>query len=97
MFFNNRKCGCGCDMNNNMDMNYNMNMPMNNCPIMEPPIEKCVQKDIYHEVEHICPINTKIINNHIYKHVYIPQYTCTEEDVYTNMDECGCAGNYDFY
>ena len=47
MFFNNRKCGCGCDMNNNMDMNYNMNMPMNNCPIMEPPIEKCVQKEYF--------------------------------------------------
>ena len=54
MFFNNRKCGCGCDMNNNMDMNYNYNYNMNNCPIMEPPIEKCVQKDIYHEVEHVC-------------------------------------------
>ena len=68
MFFNNRKCGCGCDMNNNMNMDMNYNYNMNNCPIMEPAIEKCVQKDIYHEVEHICPINTKIINNHIYKH-----------------------------
>lgn len=82
MLFN-RKCGC--------------DMPTNNCPIMECPIEKCIQKDIYHEVEHICPINTRIINNHIYKHVYIPQYTCTEEDVYTNVDECGCANNFDMY
>ena len=63
-------------------------------PIMEAPIEKCVQKDIIHEVEHICPINTKIINNHIFKHVYIPQYSCCEEDVYTNVDECGCS-NFD--
>ena len=41
MFFNNRKCG--------------YDMPMNNCPIMEPTIEKCVQKDIYHEVEQVSP------------------------------------------
>lgn len=47
--------------------------------------------------EHICPINTKIINNHIYKHVYIPQYTCSEEDIVTNIDECGCSNNFDFY
>ena len=54
-----------------------------------------VQKDIIHEVEHICPINTRVINNHIYKHVYIPQYSCCEEDVITNVDECPCnMSNY---
>lgn len=84
MFMNNRKCPC--------------DMPVMNCgPIMEAPIEKCVQKDIIHEVEHICPINTRIINNHIYKHVYIPQYSCCEEDIVTNIDECGCANNFNFY
>ena len=72
MFMNNRKCGC--------------EMPNMCGPIMEAPIEKCIQKNIVHEVEHICPINTKIINNHIYKHVYKPQYSCTEEDVVTNID-----------
>ena len=51
--------------------------------------------DIIHEVEHICPINTRVINNHIYKHVYIPQYSCCEEDVITNVDECPCnMSNY---
>lgn len=85
MFMNNRKCCC----DNNSFVNCG--------PIMETPIEKCVQKDIVHEVEHICPINTKIINNHIYKHVYIPQYTCSEEDIVTNVDECGCSGNFGFY
>ena len=74
MFMNNRKCGC--EMSNMCG------------PIMEAPIEKCIQKNIVHEVEHICPINTKIINNHIYKHVYKPQYSCTEEDVVTNIDDC---------
>ena len=64
-------------------------------PIMEKPIEKCVQKDIIHEVEHICPINTRVINHHIYKHVYIPHYSCCEEDVITNVDECPCnMSNY---
>ena len=84
MFMNNRRCPCD-------------NPVINSCPIMEAPIEKCVQKDIVHEVEHICPINTRIINNHIYKHVYIPQYSCCEEDIVTNIDECGCANNYNFY
>lgn len=65
-------------------------------PIMEKPIEKCVQKDIIHEVEHICPINTRVINNHIYKHVYIPQYTCCEEDVVTNVDDCSCNNMFNY-
>lgn len=31
------------------------NTPVMNCgPIMEPPIENCVQKDIIHEVEQDC-------------------------------------------
>ena len=39
--FNNRGCCC--------------NTPKMDCgPIMEPPIEKCVQKDIVHEVEQDC-------------------------------------------
>lgn len=37
---------------------------------------------------HVCPINTRIINNHIYKHTYQPRYTCTEENVVTNQ-QCG--------
>ena len=85
--FMNRKCCCQA------------NPCMEQCPpmgpIMEKPIEKCVQRDIIHEVEHICPINTRVINNHIYKHVYIPQYSCCEEDVVTNVDECPCnMSNY---
>ena len=86
-----------------MFMNKKSCCPMNQCnpcqkdpcmetceagPIMECPVEKCVQKDIIHEVQHICPINTKIINNHIFKHVYIPQYSCCEEDIVTNVDDC---------
>lgn len=64
-------------------------------PVYERPIQKIAQKDIFHEVHHIVPINTKIINNHIFKHVYDPQYSCCEEDVVTNIEDpcacnCGC-------
>lgn len=91
MFMNKKNC-CQPDpcMNPCMD---SCNPCMECCemgPVYEKPVEKCVQKDIIHEVQHICPINTKVINNHIYKHVYVPQYTCCEEDVVTNVDECPC-------
>ncbi len=94
--FMNKKCCCEanrCMSNPCMNTGY-MNNPCteycNMDPVMEKPVEKCIQKDIIHEVQHICPINTKVINNHIYKHVYVPQYSCCEEDVVTNMDECPC-------
>ncbi len=57
-------------------------------PVYETPIEKCVQKDFVHEVVHICPIHTRVVNNHIYKHTYMPEYTCSEENVCTNIDDC---------
>lgn len=68
---------------------------MNECdrePIMEPVINKCVEREFCHEVKHCCPINTHIINKHIYNHTYTPVYTCTEEDVVINNDCGGCAG-----
>jgi len=37
-------------------------------PIIEPGRERVIQRNIVHEVKHVCPMNTKIINNHIYKH-----------------------------
>lgn len=62
-------------------------------PIIEPPIQRYVKRDFVHEVNHICPINTKVINNHIYKHNYTPQYCCCEEDIVTNID-CGSCCNF---
>lgn len=50
-----------------------------NRPVMEPTITNCVEKEFYHEVEHVVPIHTHVINKHIYNHVYKPQYTCSEE------------------
>ena len=90
------------NMTNNMDTDFNMNqngamdMNMNSCPntpIVEPMQEKCVHRTIMHEVNHVCPIRTKIINHHVYRHTYRPEYSCCEENVVSNIDNGGCC-NY---
>ena len=48
----------------------------------------CSTKDFVHEVPHVCPIHTRIINHHVFKHTYRPAYTCSEENVCTNV-QCG--------
>ena len=68
-----------------------MNSCCNENPIMEQPINKCVEKEFVHEVKHCCPINTHVINKHIYNHTYTPVYTCTEENVVINNDCGGCS------
>lgn len=83
--FNMCNRGCGC---NRMDMNRT-------CmgQIVEPTINKCIEKEFYHEVPHVCPIHTHVINRHIYKHTYTPQYTCSEENQVINND-CGSCCNF---
>lgn len=76
----NRGC-CNRDMNNYMG------------EIVEPTINKCIEKEFYHEVPHVCPIHTHVINRHIYKHTYTPQYTCSEENQVINND-CGSCCNF---
>ena len=71
-------------------------MPQGNCcmeqQVIEPTITKCVEKEFYHEIPHVCPIHTHVINKHIYKHTYTPQYSCSEECQTVNLD-CGkCSG-----
>ena len=79
-------------MNNNQFMGNNM---MNNgCsmpPVYECPQERVVNREIVHEVPHICPINTRVVNHHIYKHTYTPCYTCCEENVCSNVYEGSCC------
>lgn len=80
--------------NQNANMNTNMmgyNQPMTgsySSPMMETPQERVVHRNFVHEVPHVCPINTRIINHHIYRHTYQPRYTCCEENVVTN-EQCG--------
>ena len=78
------------NFNNNMN-NMNMGMPISGdvmSPVIEPGREWVVNRTFVHEVPHICPINTRIINNHVYKHTYQPRYTCCEENTCTNV-QCG--------
>ena len=51
--FMNKKCCCNSCMNMNCCMEEACDCmdPCKMGPIMEKPIEKCVQKDIIHEVE----------------------------------------------
>jgi len=49
-------------------------------PIVEPVKVCYVQRNFEHMVPHICPVHTRIINNHIYRHTFTPNYTCSEEN-----------------
>ncbi len=91
MFFNNNKCCC---KNNWQQEGFG---DMNQCgcgPIVEPVIERCVERNICHQVEHVCPIHTRVINNHIIEHTYRPEYSCSEENTVTNIDPGCCGQNF---
>ena len=91
---NNTNTNQNVNMNENYNEEGNMNMgAYMSEPIIEQGRERCIQRNIIHEVRHICPINTRIINNHIYRHTYQPRYTCSEENVVTNQ-QCGSCCNF---
>ena len=87
------------DMNVDINMNseasgMNMNMGSScGCPVQEGVQQKCIHKTIVHEVPHVCPIHTRIINHHVFKHTYRPQYTCSEENVVSNV-QCGSCSQF---
>ncbi len=64
-----------------------------NEPIVEPAINNCVEREFCHEVKHVCPIHTHVVNKHIYNHTYTPQYTCSEENQIINNDP-GCCNQF---
>jgi len=81
-----------------------MGMEMNSCcgenipgsvcpPVYECPQERVCHRTICHEVPHICPCNTRIINHHVYRHSYTPCYSACEENVVSNVYD-GCCGRY---
>ena len=77
-------------VNQDMDVNVNVDMNQTTMPL---PNDNGVQQRVIHrtfvyEVPHTCPIHTKIVNHHIYKHTYRPVYTCSEENVCSNV-QCG--------
>ncbi len=83
------------DIDVNVDVNtsdFNANMSnFENRPLVEPMQERCVHRTIMHEVPHVCPIRTRIINHHIYKHTYRPEYSCCEENVVSNINQGSCC------
>ncbi len=95
MFFNNNNCCCQEQNNNWQQQGSCCNVDSCGCdPIIEQPIERCVERNICHHVEHICPIHTRVINNHIIEHTYRPEYSCSEENTVTNIDPGCCGSNF---
>ena len=89
---------------NNNTVDIDMNMENNNMgammpatsmaqPIVGPVQERVVNRTFVHEVPHVCPIHTKVVNHHVYKHTYRPCYTCSEENVCSNV-QCGSCCNF---
>lgn len=90
------------DINMNIDVNMaggdintgasQMQAPMMSgsmqSPIVEPMQERVVHRTIMHEVPHVCPQRTKIINHHVFRHTYRPCFSCCEENTCTNI-QCG--------
>ena len=74
-------------VNQDMDVNVNMNMNQMGANTSSTR-ERVVHRTFVHEVPHTCPIHTRIINHHVYKHTYRPVYTCSEENVCSNV-QCG--------
>lgn len=99
MFKMNRCCErpeAGYAMDNNAAMYQNVAMTMPGCempPVYECPQERVCHKETLHNVQHIVPINTRVINHHIYRHTYVPCYTSCEEDVVCNVYD-GCPNNF---
>jgi len=92
---------------NKTDMPMDMGMNMGTCcpnemmgeaipgvvcpPVYECPRETVCHRYICHEVPHIMPCNTRIINHHIYRHTYTPTYSCCEENEVQNVYERRCC------
>ena len=62
-------------------------------PTCEAPRERCIHRTFVHEVPHVCPIRTRIINHHVYRHTYRPEYSCCEENVVSNV-QCGSCCDF---
>lgn len=75
-------------VNQTTDVDVNMSMPNATCPR-----ERVVHRTFVHDVPHTCPIHTRIINHHVYKHTYRPVYTCSEENVCSNV-QCGSCSQF---
>ncbi len=95
MFFD--RCNEKENFNQNMNGDYGkMCCDMSCCGNVCPPVMECPQERVCHtqtcyEVPHIIPVNTHIVNHHIYRHTYQPMYTCTMEDEVSNVYDNKCG------
>ena len=81
-------------VNQDMDVDITMTNNSNTMPTNSNGIqERIINRTFVHEVPHTCPIHTRIINHHVYKHTYRPIYTCSEENVCSNV-QCGSCCNF---
>lgn len=80
------------NQNIEVDVNANMN-PNTNTPMEGCPRERVIHRTFVHEVPHTCPIHTRIVNHHVYRHTYRPVYTCSEENVCSNV-QCGSCSQF---
>ena len=81
------------NMTNNYDNIMPDNMEGNMYTNYGPVQERVVHRTFVHEVPHVCPIRTRIINHHVYKHTYRPEYSCCEENEVSNI-ECGSCNQF---
>lgn len=82
------------EMNNNNMMGNTMTAPATTQgPIMEPMRERQVHRTIMHDVQHVCPIRTRVINHHVFRHTYRPAFSCCEENVCSEI-QCGSCCNF---
>ncbi len=78
---------------NLMQNNMGQQMMDSMVPSCEAPRERCIHRTFVHEVPHVCPIKTRIINHHVYRHTYRPEYSCCEENVVSNV-QCGSCSQF---
>lgn len=97
-FFQNMTMESNITGDNNVvsqDMDVDVNMMYNQpaAPMNQGVQERVINRTFVHEVPHTCPIHTRIINHHVYKHTYRPVYTCSEENVCSNV-QCGSCCDF---
>ncbi len=87
-------------VNNDTEINYTNNntvggmmggIPSGGCG--QNGSERVVHRTFMHDVPHTCPVHTRIINHHVYRHIYRPVYTCSEENVCSNI-QCGSCSQF---
>lgn len=91
------------NLNGNVDIDVNMamspaamstGMSMGGSiasPIIEPVQERVINRTFCHEVPHVCPLRTRIINHHVFKHTYRPDFSCCEQNVCSTINNGSCC------